>query len=243
MFFIEPEKFSSSYFLSSVGIFLSLPSDSDDSGSSREATLIRIYTEIELQIKKFKTDVALFVSRFPNRKIDVSLDFSVDKMLKIQDSVTFSFPIGSVPEIYAEDLFKSYGLPIGELSVMYSFYVREEILAAVKKALLHAPPTGNIARGSSGEEAISVVENSLQKEDSAVEAETEKESSPIPLGALPSEHPPETKKYPVLFQKKEPKVFLKTKIESLQNTSFTYESKGKLYQAKETQEKRKKKKC
>ncbi|KAI5172986.1 hypothetical protein NEFER03_1979 [Nematocida sp. LUAm3] len=134
LFLIDPSKYSSSYFLSTIFMALSLQVDKEDTTLSEESTLAWMHREIENQIKKYEVDILSFLRHSPDRRIEVYLNFHVEGALRIEDSIAFSFPLGRTPEKYAEDLFMFYRIPGDELLLLFTFYIREEILNQIRRS-------------------------------------------------------------------------------------------------------------
>ncbi|KAI5191279.1 hypothetical protein NECID01_1391 [Nematocida sp. AWRm77] len=136
IFFVEQNRFSAVYFLSNIVAQIpALMKKEEAAQASGESIVHRIYMNTDLQIKRFSSDIASFLLHFPNRKIYTSVDFKVENCLRIEDKVVFTLPLGRVPEIYAEDLFKTYGIPEEELLLLFVFYLREEIYTQIHKCL------------------------------------------------------------------------------------------------------------
>ncbi|KAI5184809.1 hypothetical protein NEHOM01_0411 [Nematocida homosporus] len=130
--FINASKYSLAYFLANILTMFPGVSEREELTGVEESLCSRLHSEIDTQLKRYTSDLAVFSVRFPLGRIPVHLDFQVETFLKIEDWLIFRLPIGNTPEVYARDLFLTYGLPEGELLTLFSFYIREEILRQIK---------------------------------------------------------------------------------------------------------------
>ncbi|KAI5189621.1 hypothetical protein NEMIN01_0574 [Nematocida minor] len=136
LFFIDRTKFSSEYFSKSV--LPLLPGiDKEEYESQIETPAIRMHTDIATQVTKYTADIEKFAHLYRSAKINLHIDFKVPNYLWIEDRVCFTLPIKNEPEIYAKDLFRVYSIPEGELFVIFSFYLRENILGYIKECIVN----------------------------------------------------------------------------------------------------------
>ncbi|KAI5181449.1 hypothetical protein NEOKW01_1630 [Nematocida sp. AWRm80] len=136
LFFIDRNKFSEKYFTLNIAPLLcNTPEREDQNICLQESMLSRVYTEIETQIRKYSADLSRAQQHFPKGRVPVEIDFKLQNILRIRDQVVFRLPVDRVPEIYARDLFYTYGLSNGELQNTFVFYIKEQILDTIRKTL------------------------------------------------------------------------------------------------------------
>lgn len=136
LFFINGSKFTLEYFFAYVLPFL--PGEhKEDPLEKIDSSTMQIYADISGQIVKYTADINKFKSLYTNPKIHIEIDFKIPEYLSIEDKVCFVMPIQNEPEIYARDIFQVYSIPEGELLPVFSFYIRESILAYIQECILN----------------------------------------------------------------------------------------------------------